>query len=1244
MPNVTDIKRRILELAPAQFQEFCDTLISKQGYGKVHGYGMKAGSGNTTIGNPDTYFRKENGKYVLVAYTIQQSGIFSKLKDDIEKCLDFSKTGLKTDDIEEIMCCHTSSNLSAGDDKALHDLCEAQGIVLTIWGIDELANQVHNRYRSLAKDYLGLSIDTNQILSVDDFVTQYDANGMAAPLDTVFQYRENEKKKILDLLEEEPIVVVTGKAGVGKTRLVLEVIRQVASTKGYNLLCVKNNNLGLYDDLVSATEQPGKYLFFIDDANELADISQILSYTTKKHLGYEVKIIATVRDYAKSKVLAAIKEYAFPQTIEIPPFTDEEIKKFVNNNLEIFNEDYIKQIVRISEGNPRIAYMAGKLAVEKQNLTAIKDVSQLYDAYYEKYVNVTFESDNDLCFSAGVLSVVNAVVLNNMSALQELLNDYGITVEEFKRKILYLSKLEVVEIQLDQVAKLSDQCLANYMLYYVFFRKKIISLASVLKTGYKYFRNGVMRTINTILNLFESDETRAYCKEQILKVWDDLKESEDTCYRDFTRDFHVFRPEEAFLLAQQIIENINPEEFNACALDVSQNVFCSEESVLQYLDGYQYSEYLECVVELFLEYCSKTANTFISGYKWLENSYGIDIAAYKYKYFNQKKISDYIYRALLEGSTIAMAIGFCWARYSLNFSFHATEKGRGNQFIFYNMDIRHSEGIADYRSVCWGILIQLASDSDWKEAILQFVDSYARNLQRKPDYDIVSGEAECIEKLLTALKCNRIRYLKIVERLLLNGKKMNVKYNEKWTELLTGEEWTLYKLLENDFVSSELEYEQYEINRENLILKYGKNVLTPDIPNLVQRINSIMLDISGEFESYDIERGFELVVQQFDEICMKEFMFAFIQYGANIKISPKIVLGLLNKNMDSMQLLSFIKQADFPQKNEWLFGFFETLPDTKVASDMFQEFLLFIRSDSDKKVSSAPNRKLRVLDGFLSVEPNVYPIVCSIIFEKRHYNPFIVLIYFELLFCNQIYTPKEICSLFKSDTDLLQEMYFYMIKNGRHVDLDGSFLIEFLSLGDSWIEEYCEFFWEDARKHIEYDCHRNVALWKSENYKKYLDCIFYHFPKDMIYTWGVGYAFKHALIEVADDDVIKQKQQEWVNHIVVDNISSDKIVSIFKFICELNENVRRNAIKVFLDNNQNFEMFSKLQLVPNHWSGTGSFASAYQKWIDFLESLYPFVQGVKFLQHKAYIKSRVEELREMIKHEEIGEICRNLYM
>ena len=56
MPKFTDIKRKIDELNPASFQEFCDALLSKKGYTFVHGYGMKAGTEKTTIGNPDTYF------------------------------------------------------------------------------------------------------------------------------------------------------------------------------------------------------------------------------------------------------------------------------------------------------------------------------------------------------------------------------------------------------------------------------------------------------------------------------------------------------------------------------------------------------------------------------------------------------------------------------------------------------------------------------------------------------------------------------------------------------------------------------------------------------------------------------------------------------------------------------------------------------------------------------------------------------------------------------------------------------------------------------------------------------------------------------------------------------------------------------------------------------------------------------------------------------------------------------------
>lgn len=92
--------------------------------------------------------------------------------------------------------------------------------------------------------------------------------------------------------------------------------------------------MGIYDDLVSITEQKGKYLFLIDDANKLANVGQTLEYITKGEQGYDAKIIATVRDYAISEVLHSVNKYVqSPQIIKIRPFTDDEMREFLDVNM-----------------------------------------------------------------------------------------------------------------------------------------------------------------------------------------------------------------------------------------------------------------------------------------------------------------------------------------------------------------------------------------------------------------------------------------------------------------------------------------------------------------------------------------------------------------------------------------------------------------------------------------------------------------------------------------------------------------------------------------------------------------------------------------------------------------------------------------------------------------------------------------------------------------------------------------------
>ena len=285
---------------------------------------------------------------------------------------------------------------------------------------------------------------------------------------------------------------------------------------------------------------------------------------------------------------------------------------------------------------------------------------------------------------------------------------------------------------------------------------------------------------------------------------------------------------------------------------------------------------------------------------------------------------------------------------------------------------------------------------------------------------------------------------------------------------------------------------------------------------------------------------------------------------------------------------------------------------------------------------------MRVLDKFLVIEENIYPIASSLILNKRKYSIFMVRMYLKGLFNVQIYSAKELIRLYQDDISLLQELYFFMLEHDDSHDFRGNYLTDFLPLDASWIQRYTELLWSRKSIHNDYGYERNASLWKSKDFMKYFDYIFYHSPKREEYGWGIEYVFK-GLLECSEAEIVKTNQQEWITHIIIENASTERIDYIFDFISYLDDDTKWRAIKIFLDYNSDCEWFKKLSLEPGFWSGIESFVPAYRKQIDFLESLYPLVGGMKYLKHKQYIRSKVEFLEERIKEEEIQAIYRHLY-
>lgn len=524
MSKLTDIKNRIDQMDGGTFQNLCDAYLSYKGYKNVYSLGMYTGTDKTAKGNPDTYFLTAENKYVFVMYTTQKKDFLNKAIEDIDKCFDSKKTGVSVEDIVEIVYCHTYGRLGPGDDQYLRQYCEEHGAVLTLIGLDQLGNDIFRECPILAKDFFGISIDSGQILPLDMFVARHDANKMSAPLGTEFLLREKEQEKAKSALHDNDVFLITGPAGVGKTRFALELCRQLAEEMGYTVLVIKNNNLQLYEDLVSAIEEGKEYLILVDDANELSGLHYVLDYLPRAAVGsrHISKLILTVRDYARKQVTQSVMEVIRPEIIKISIFKDDDILKLMETCYGITNRVYTDRIVAIAEGNARLAMLAGKLVVDSESLTAIQDASDLYHNYYGKQLKTLAESETSIS-SAGIIAFVQAIHLEHLEKLAPIFEALGITSSDFTSDLKLLHKAEIVDLCNDKAARISDQSFSNYLIKYVFIEEKIIPLSTMIETCFQINKSRTIEACNILLNVFSDQNVREYIEAQINLVWDKLE-------------------------------------------------------------------------------------------------------------------------------------------------------------------------------------------------------------------------------------------------------------------------------------------------------------------------------------------------------------------------------------------------------------------------------------------------------------------------------------------------------------------------------------------------------------------------------------------------------------------------------------------------------------------------------------------------------------------------------------------------
>lgn len=1246
MSKLTDIKFKIDQLDGGAFQNLCDAYLYCRGYGTGYSLGMYTGTDKTAKGNPDTYFCTANNKYVFVMYTTQKTNFLKKAIEDIQKCFDQSGTGIASEDIEEIVYCHTYGRMEPGDQKKLQELCEEQNISLTLIGLDDLGNDLYLKYPQLARDHLGISIGTGQVSTMKEFVLSHDRKKAVAPLGTNFLFREKELEAAKSKLEQSDVLVIAGTAGVGKTRLALKVCEALTVEKGYEIICIRSNSLELYEDLTVALEPEKDYLVLIDDANELTGIHFVLDFLGQAGSGQRRinKIIMTVRDYARKSVVDKVLEYESPQFLKVGILKDEDIDTLMESVFGITNPAYLEKIVAIAEGNARLAMLAGKIAAESGSLSSIRDVSELYSHYYGEQINTIISSNTGIA-SAGIISFFQALRLDYLEKLDDIFSVMGITKEEFISDIKQLHDLELVDLCHDVAVKVSDQSLSNYLIKYVFYDKKLINLSQMVRLSFSINRARTISACDILLSIFSDEKVFIYVKQQIGVIWDELK-TDYSSFMPFFKAFHMLRPTETLSWIYEYVDQMPHHQYNVKEIlfKKTDGEKAIDDDIVNILCSFANHSQLPEAIDLLLFYYQKRPGLFEEIYSAFVSRLGVDRESYRYDYFTQRIVVEHLITMVKDNPNQNNVLLFVRvAEQYLHLSFSRAEGGRHRNTIrYYTMPLKANDTVRKYRRELLDLLLEIYKNGKCRAEIEGFLIDYCSGNGNDVDYSIVGQELDCIIRFVTLLSTEKLYHCMIAKHISDIARRAEYDCEKSVSPFLKSRKFIIYQSLKPEWE------EMLHDNRsrfKNRVEQFVQDYDLSDIRYLLDVCKECQATTDGRDEKLTTGLMHVLdILSSKQELCA-DVVKAYLDADTPYNVCADGILRNLFAKMKVENVRELINSFDYHQKNAWLWSFFVELPQEEVSKKWADELLLFLRMPTDA-LRGMRYRPLDQLRKYECVDKEIILKASKIIIGQFENNPSVAHLYFFYMLHPSNGEEVDTLCMFEHNTALLEEIYIKSVEYSNNMDLDGILLSGIIKKDVEFLFCYLEKCLENVPRYYSDHCTwlgRLAFVWKEKSLS-YMDEINeFFFKKTEKGRWPYSFALGYLLLHKKSEIYVAEQQQCWLYH-TIDQYYKDtsRMSALFSAIEEHSIERRKMTLLYFLERNSDYALFKALPLEASCYGGIGSQIPYMQERIEYLRSLLPMLTGIKFLKHREKVENDIEQWKARIQQEEIQELLSDL--
>lgn len=958
------IEQKLIAIDPAGFQNLCDAylMMREEGVRSFNRTGSQLGKQKTKIGTPDSFVRLDDNKLACIEYTTQAESKVLKIKGDIDKCLDAEKTGIAAEKLDQIIVCF-NSRLTMEEEAEIQDYAQQLGKRVDLIGIDTLSIEIQSKYLLLSRDFLGIPIETGQILPFDKFISEYNnkAHQLSTPLDNEFLHRDKELQEQLGFLERTDLLIISGAPGIGKTKIGIKVIQEfIELNPSYLSFAIAKKGVDIFEDLRIQLQVDRDYILLIDDANrQLSNLIQILGVFKEERKG-KIKILITVRNYALDDI-KNLTSYIEKEVIDLKKFSDEEIVQIISSDsFKILNPEYQKRIVTISDGNVRLAVMASRLANKKQEDFLIGDVSDLFDLYFG-----TFMSDFDLFNDKNVLKVLGIISFffsisrNDRSLLESLSRLFDIDYYDFNEAIEELHKRELIEVQFNRV-RISEQVMATYFFYKVFIKDQILSFDILINNFFPLMKSRFKDSIIPANNSFGYENVFKKIHQDLNNYLQQKSGDEDAAL-DFLDLFWFYLPEDTLTYFHTKITELPEPDSSVYRTKYEINDFVFEkEKTLDFISRFfrHITSWFDTAVLLGFEYIRKKPQHLPEYIRRIKETLNFAHSDEKYGFKRQVDFIQILIDNAHSGNPHYLAAFFELSKFFLQQSFQVSEGGRNHSISFYEYPLPLYSVTKELRASIWEKLFGCFENypKEVYEVIANFRPSYHELNPEVLDFDL----GLLVPFFSENFSPKTFKYAHCVQEMIYRFDReeriINRSYRELKEKFLT-EDYLAYRKLDWNKLRDKEEFEfdnweEYEALKSEEFKNYFLFDDESEFPKLFTAIENIQT--VKERDYFPAGQSINIIIEENfkknNELGFQIFRRILEEFPKGLQF-PHRAIGVIVRSSPGwcLKIWTELEQWENEDSNFWKISFFRHLP-TDFLDKFYCDCLLQLIDSIDRYI------------------------------------------------------------------------------------------------------------------------------------------------------------------------------------------------------------------------------------------------------------------------------------------------------